>query len=355
MRTEYSTTDPESFLAGFAGRAGEPGYDQTRDNDIAECNRDFVWSEEMQRGLIESILSGFPIPTFTLCNKKVIDAGQRSTTLWRFRNDALTIEFDGFSGKFSQMVAERPDLVRMWDRCKISLMTVSDATQDEMSKLYEILNKHVPLTHGQLLKNRSHFPLVAMALAMLGRGSTVFPLLSILQNVWKSKVKSSKPLNEVTFTFQVLVASLFGTSYYHTNFFNHLLLITSKTTHDIANNMGNLRTILNTISNVDPQNLVARDKKADCFKRFIGAMIYDFHSKNFTSQQYEAKWSRFFRAAYDVLTKDELKGLVEVGTKRAHYSSRMQGISENVDNYLKGVPIPQKDTDNTDESSEYEA
>ena len=354
MRIEYSTTDPESFLEAFAGRVAMPKYDEKKPLHIAECNRDFVWNESMQRDLIESILIGHPIPTFTVCNNKLVDGGNRATTMHRFRNDELSIEFSGFSGTFSEMKIYRQDLIAMWYRCKLNRMIVTDATQDEMSKIYENLNKGVNLTHGQLLKNRSHYPLVSIALAMLSRGSATFRYLQLLHNVWKSKFKASKPLSELSFAFQFLIAALFGSSHYHTNFFNHLTYIMGKSSADIDGNMKNLRAILSTISNADPNNLVERKKKADCFKRFIGAMIHDFHAKAITSEQYDAKWTRFFRDAYNVLTKDQLKGLVDVGTKRAHFSSRMQGVSENVDKYLQGLPIPQTDAHANDDSSDDE-
>lgn len=343
MSIEYATTDPDSFLARFAGRMGMKGYDATKPMHIAECNRDFVWPEALQKGLIVSVLGGFPIPTITECNNAVVDGGNRATTLAKFRNDELVIEHANFTGTFSEMAQTRPDLVRMWDRCKINRMIVTGATPDQMSDVYENLNKGVSLTHGQLLKNRLHYPLVGMAMAMLGRTQDiVFPLAALLARAWKSKHgKASKGLGEVSLVFQVLVSALFGSAHYHASFFNHINYIMGKTMNDIHTNMRNLEFILNTIVKADTENVASPTRKAACFKRFIGAMIFDFHSKKLTTEQYEAKWVRFLQDAYNVLNAEQLTKLTDAGNKRGVLSTRLERVSENVTSYLAGAPIPQ--------------
>jgi Protein of unknown function DUF262 len=334
METIYITLPLLQFITSFAGRKNTPGYDESRKYKIAECNRDFVWTSEFQQGLIKSVLTGAPIPTIAICDNQIVDGGNRSTTLHQFVNNQFKVTLGDVEYDYDGVRAN-PELNNKWLSCQVNLMVTSNATEDQFAELYENLNKGMSLTHGQKLVNRDHYPLVLMALAMIGRTREVeFPLAALLSRVWKDSFKTTKTRSEVTLAFQILASALFGPDNFHMKFQYHIKLIKSVTTDQINENMGNLTRILTMIDNVDPDNTILRKTKIDIFKRFIGGIIYD--SRNMGAIDFQTKWNQFLRDAYTKLTRDQLKQLVDVGTLRAKAESRIKGLSDNVRMYNAG-------------------
>jgi hypothetical protein len=335
METIYITLPLLQFLTRFAGRKNTPGYDESRMYHIAECNRDFVWTSEYQEGLIKSVLTNAPIPTIAICNNQIVDGGNRSTTLHQFVNNQFKVTLDGDEYDYDGVRANAR-LNDKWHSCQVNLMVTSNANDDQFADLYENLNKGVKLTHGQMMMNRTHYPLVLMALAMIGRTrEVVFPLAALLSRVWKETFNTTKTRSEVTLAFQILAASLFGPDHYPAKFQNHIKLFRETSQAQIDEKMGNLSRILTVIDNVDPGNTILRKTKAEVFRRFNGAIIYDFH--NMGAVDFQTKWNQFLRLAYTELTSNQMKKLVDVGTKRAVSSSKNQAVSVNVREYLAGT------------------
>jgi hypothetical protein len=334
METIYITLPLLQFLTRFAGRKNTAGYDEGRMYHIAECNRDFVWSPEYQEGLIKSVLTNAPIPTIAICNNQIVDGGNRSTTLHQFVNNQFKVTLGGVEYDYDAVRANT-QLNDKWHSCQVNLMVTTNANDDQFADLYENLNKGVKLTHGQMMMNRTHYPLVLMALAMIGRtNEVVFPLTALLSRVWKETFNTTKTRSEVTLAFQILAASLFGPDHYPAKFQNHIKLFRETTQAQIDEKMGNLSRILTLIDNVDPGNTILRKTKAEVFKRFNGPIIYDFH--NMGAVDFQTKWNRFLRDAYTILSSKQMKKLVDVGTKRAVSSSKNEAVSANVRKYLDG-------------------
>ena len=332
METIYITLPLLQFLTRFAGRKNTVGYDESRMYHIAECNRDFVWTPEYQEGLIKSVLTNAPIPTIAICNNQIVDGGNRSTTLHQFVHNQFKVTLGGVEYDYDGVRANA-ELNNKWLSCQVNLMVTSNANNDQFADLYENLNKGVSLTHGQKLVNRDHYPLVLMALTMIGR-TGVFPLAALLSRVWKDTFNTTKTRSEVTLAFQIIASALFGPDNFHTKFYKHIELIQSTTVQHINEKMGNLSRILTMIDNVDPDNKILRKTKADIFKRFIGGIIYDYH--NMGAVDFQTKWNQFLRIAYTELSPKQLKKLVDVGTLRAKAESRIKGLSDNVREYLAG-------------------
>jgi hypothetical protein len=335
METIYITLPLLQFLTRFAGRKNTPGYDESRMYHIAECNRDFVWTPEYQEGLIKSVLTSAPIPTIAICNNQIVDGGNRSTTLHQFVNNQFKVTLGGVEYDYDAVRANA-QLNDKWHSCQVNLMVTSNANDDQFADLYENLNKGVKLTHGQMMMNRTHYPLVLMALAMIGRTrEVVFPLSAILSRVWKDTFNTTKTRSEVTLAFQILAASLFGPDHYPAKFQNHIKLFRETSQAQIDEKIGNLSRILTVIDNVDPGNTILRKTKAEVFKRFNGPIIYDFH--NMGAVDFQTKWNQFLRLAYTELSSNQMKKLVDVGTKRAVSSSKNEAVSVNVREYLAGT------------------
>lgn len=346
MNTTFQTTTIGDFLDNFAGRREMENYDDKKTIKIAECNRDFVWTLDMQQSFIRSILQGFPIPATCIANGQIIDGGNRSTTLWRFRNGAFKVKLqpDSEEMDYEKMCMDRT-LTRRWDSAVIPQQIIMNASSDQFAQIYENLNKGIKLTFGQLLENRKYRPWVAMAEALIGRGSSYYPDIELLHRVWTNSFKKTKNRGELGFAFQVLVGAALGPQHFHLSFAEHIPLIMGDTTPSF----GHLNVILDMIDSCDPERTVSAKKKKDIFKKFIGAIINDMHIMQ--ENDWREKWSAFIVQAYNSLTDKKIKKIINVGNLRANSSSRIAGVSENVRRFLQnnGVESDSEDESNSDE------
>ncbi len=346
MNTTFQTTTVSHFLDNFAGRRGMESYDDTKPIKIAECNRDFVWPLKMQKEFVRSILQGFPIPAMCIANGEILDGGNRSTTLWLYKNGAFTtsLEEGGVELDYTQMCNDRT-LTRRWDSAVIPQQIITNATPDQVAQIYENLNKGIRLTFGQLLENRRHRPWVALAEAMIGRGDAEYPDRDLLARVWSARFPRTKNRGELAFAFQVLVSAERGPNHFNQTFVEHVSLIMS----DVAPSSENLRAILEMIDLCDPDHTISMKKKKETFKKFIGAIIHDFHKMD--SVAWAEKWSEFIHMAYNTIEADEISSILDVGVLRANHASRILGISENVRRFLAGeLEIGEAVSDESSES-----
>lgn len=347
MRSSHTTRSIEDYLNDFAGREGMPGYDATKPIKIAEENRDFVWTDEMCKEFIKSIFAGFTIPLMTICDNLVMDGGNRSTVLMKWRRNEFTVTFGGWEGNYEAMT---PELSARWNRCVIPMTIITHANSLERSQIYENLNKGIVLTTGQLMKNRKYLPLVRTAMILMGHpvGGEISPrfvaIRELICKVWKTTFKHTKSMRELALMYMIIVGCQFGPAYCHTSFAKHLPTMLSTDAEDKID-LSNLEFLLETLRSIDPDNRVPPKKKEDIFKRFWGAMVYDLHTMS-SRAQFVEKWVTFCREAYDVLTPSQLKTLVDIGTARASNEARIQRLSEKVATFLqRGTTTPPTEGD----------
>lgn len=327
MRTAHTTRSIEDYLDDFAGRDGLFGYEPEKPIHIAEENRDFVWSLDMCKALIVSIFGCYSIPLMVICDNLVMDGGNRSTALMKWRNNEFTVQFGDWTGTYSEMPTE---LAGRWNRCMIPMTIITNATPQERSQIYENYNKGIVLTMGHKLWNRKYLPLVQMATALIGWGGGAFPFADVIHQVWRSVWTKTKTLNDLAFAYSILAGSMFGPHFFHTKFSEHVdkMLNTTEAQIDLTK----LQTICSTIQSVDPDRRVNPKIKEQVFKKFIGAMIFDIH--NMSRAAFEEKWTAFCGKAYTIMTKDDMKRVIDVGTARATNDLRIQRLSTNVSVYL---------------------
>lgn len=347
MITRHTTQSIEDFLDDFAGRAGMEGFNSDRRIHIAEENREFVWPQSMQQGLIVSIFDGFAIPLMVICDDQLMDGGNRATSLMLWRQNKFTVKFGEWEGNYDAMV-QHPILAGRWNRCVIPMTLIHNATKEERSQIYENYNKGIVLSFGQRLLNRSRCKPVETALRMLGRGDSDFELKELLSNVWQSKWRKTKTLTELGLAYQIIISSMFGPAYFHTKFHSHLDKILHTETVDLTN----LKFICEVIRDADVENAIDKKKKAMIFKKFIGAIIYDLHSGEISRESFRDKWTVFYRKAYLNITSEQLKTIIDVKTDRGDNLSRVRRLSLNVSTYLDGTlleTLSHEDDDDDDE------
>jgi hypothetical protein len=336
MRTRLTQIALDDLVDGFTGRDGMQGYDSEKHIKLYELNRDFVWDLVMQEGLITSVLTGYPIPPITTCNGFIVDGGNRTTTLWRFKNNLFSIKLNGVEHKY-ETVSNNRDLTKLWDKCQVPVVEITEATSDNISDIYQNLNNGVKLTIGQLLENRKHIPIVDAALSILGRSqnNAQYPHRELTTRVWNKVFKKSKTRTEVAFAFQLLVGTMYGPHYFHTSFSRHVEDILTK--RATAVDFTRLGTLLAILDEVDPDNVVPRAKKSICFRKFAGAMIHDMWDTSMSLDEMKKKWQAMFLKAYNVLEAKHLKAIFEVGTDRAMNDTRIMAVSKNVQKFLDGT------------------
>lgn len=123
----------------------------TGDNDIfvPEYQREFVWDEERQSKLIESITLGLPIPIIFLAEDQngrleIVDGSQRIRTLAAFLTGELVLEgldkLTEMNGiKFDDLHASRK---RKINNTPIRMIVLSEAaTEDVRNDLFERINR----------------------------------------------------------------------------------------------------------------------------------------------------------------------------------------------------------------------
>jgi hypothetical protein len=347
MITTHTTRSIEDYLNDFAGRRDMAGYDDAKRIKIGEENRDFVWSQEMCESLVTSIFAGFTVPLMVICDDSVLDGGNRSTALMKWRMNEFKVKFGDWEGDYAAMSLSLP-LSARWNRCVIPMTIIANATREERSQIYENYNKGIVLTCGQQLWNRKYLPLVKLALSLIVSGDD-FPadLRTLIHKVWRSKWKSTKTRSSLAFAYSVLAGSMFGPAHFHTKFHVHLDKMMDVTAAQI--DLSNLRFICGVIEGTtDPNFFGVAKKKEFFFQKFIGAMIHD----SFTTShaEFSDKWKNFAEV-YSQLTKEQLKGIIDVKTDRANNFSRVQRLSRNVSEFLEGV---EHDGDGSADSSDSE-
>ena len=122
-----------------------------------DFQRDFIWGEEKQSKLIESVIMRIPLPVFYLAENEegrmvVVDGLQRLSTFHRFVHDELRLKLPDRKGfnrkKFSELP---PKIKNRIEDCNLVLY-VMDSKVPERARLdiFERVNGGVPLSRQQM-------------------------------------------------------------------------------------------------------------------------------------------------------------------------------------------------------------
>lgn len=122
-----------------------------------EFQRDFIWSDDQQSKLIESVLLRIPLPVFYLAEDEqgrmiVVDGLQRLSTFQRFVNNQLRLKLpeqpDLDQKRFGDL---SPKLQNRVEDCNLILYVI-DAKVPERARLdiFDRVNSGVPLTRQQM-------------------------------------------------------------------------------------------------------------------------------------------------------------------------------------------------------------
>jgi len=122
-----------------------------------DFQRDFIWKEEMQSKLIESVLMRIPLPVFYLAEDEqgrmiVVDGLQRLSTFQHFHNDKLHLKLPKQKELDGKCFADlSPKLQNRVEDCNLTLYII-DAKVPEQARLdiFERVNSGIALTRQQM-------------------------------------------------------------------------------------------------------------------------------------------------------------------------------------------------------------
>lgn len=122
-----------------------------------EFQRDFIWPEDKQSKLIESVLMRIPLPVFYLAEDEqgrmvVVDGLQRLSTFQRFVNNNLKLKLpEQVELNLKRFKDLSPKLQNRLEDCNLILYII-DAKVPERARLdiFERVNSGVPLTRQQM-------------------------------------------------------------------------------------------------------------------------------------------------------------------------------------------------------------
>jgi len=122
-----------------------------------EFQREFIWPEDKQSKLIESVLMRIPLPVFYLAEDEdgkmiVVDGLQRLSTFQRFVNNELQLKLPDQSELHKKRFKDlSPKLQNRLEDCNLILYVI-DAKIPERARLdiFDRVNSGVPLTRQQM-------------------------------------------------------------------------------------------------------------------------------------------------------------------------------------------------------------
>jgi hypothetical protein len=167
ITTETIQTTIGALNSQFAGREGDIDYKATNLVHIHRRQRPYVWNQEMQSILLDSIITGYYIPPIIsssvyehcCCDNKirekreVLDGGNRITTFRRILNGYIRELTD----------AERTTILSF----PITFVVMRGMTNKEQCTMFRRLNKNIKVSDGQLYAMSDDSLLVKEALALL--------------------------------------------------------------------------------------------------------------------------------------------------------------------------------------------
>ena len=143
---------------------------------VPEYQRDYVWKLPSQQKLINSVMTGFPIPSIMVTQDEmnrysIEDGQQRLETLYRFRNNQFSYEGRNYSDftDFEKKVFLDYNLL---------IIDTTGASLDDQTEIYDRLNQGMALSDGEKFFNRRSKKLVNLTEQLImTRGAGIHALV----------------------------------------------------------------------------------------------------------------------------------------------------------------------------------
>lgn len=117
-----------------------------------EYQRELVWNFSKRALLVDSMITGLIVPPVFLAKEGgkllVIDGGQRLQSMVGFARGEFTVQLDGIRTYYRDLPRE---LRARFDGYPLGVVTIQEATDDELRELFLRLQLGMPLTSGEKL------------------------------------------------------------------------------------------------------------------------------------------------------------------------------------------------------------
>lgn len=141
--------------------------------DIPEHQREYCWDLPRQKKFIESILSGYPIPSFLMSERRadpkptLEDGRQRLTTVSRFFRNLFSVEWPPSSGSHLNYSDLKEDDRNQINKTNICIISFSKAKDDDRIKIFNRFNSGIVLSPGEHYHAQHASPLVSFVKELL--------------------------------------------------------------------------------------------------------------------------------------------------------------------------------------------
>lgn len=289
IRTETIQTNVGDLNDSFAGRVGSPGYDANRVVHIHRRNRAYVWTPEMAKSLLDSMVRRFYVPPIITVEtvsggtvqRHVVDGGNRITTWRKLLND----DFMKLTDEQRRVVVTFP----------ITLVVMRGLSGESQSLMFRRINKNKSVSNGQLYAmSVDDSPVVREAVSLLE--DRAYPLrVRITDHFFDTTEKPDDAGRNMLANAVCMVAGAAWGPRYITKHFDTLL---PKMERDIDRSvvttmLGLVFDILDRTTAIVPLVDGRRRKGQWNTGRFLGCILYDLHMKSDNIAAVQDKWVQY--------------------------------------------------------------
>jgi len=311
ITTETIQTTIGALNAQFAGREGDIDYEPTKLVHIHRRQRPYVWNQEMQTVLLDSILTGYYIPpiisssVFETCScdnkirekREVLDGGNRITTFRRILNGYIRELTD----------AERTAIMSY----SITFVVMRGMTNKAQCTMFRRLNKNIKVSDGQLYAMSDDSNLVKEALAFLNDDN--YPLRGlILEHFFDTRGADNNGRKNLENAVALVSGALNGPHYITKSYNIQEEKVESHEPIDrniIIDILSNVFHIFTLANQVLPLTDRRKLKSQLTVGKWLGAMLYDILTHPNEIEETQNRWAKYIIAVRrrDMFAEDASK------------------------------------------------
>jgi len=323
VTTENINITLSTLNFNFSGRRGTQDYDETKMYHIDRRNRAFVWTREMQLGLLDSIMQGYPIPPIYVSSKiengreirAVMEGGNRITTIRRLLN-----------GDVRELTPEEKHKVETYS---IIIVVMRNLITRQTRELFRRLNKNIKVSDGQLYSmSEDDSPLVAEALALLNDDD--YPLRSAITEYFSVKQDKDNDGRGILANAVALISgAINGVSFITKSFDRQTPMVECQTPIDrerLVTILSNVFDVFRQADNIIELNSRSQKRAQFTIGKYLGAILYDILMNPNSIQNIQAKWT-----AYLVRVRN--------GTEDAEEAVKISGAQNICPDRLKRISV----------------
>jgi hypothetical protein len=284
-----------------------------------DFQRDFIWPEDKQSKLIESVLMRIPLPVFYLAEDEngkmiVVDGLQRLSSFKRFVNNELKLKLPDQSDLNKKTFSDlSPKLQNRVEDCNLVLYII-DAKVPERARLdiFERVNAGVPLTRQQM-RNCLY---IGKGTRFLRREANTDIFIQATGNSLNSKTMRDREFVNRFCAFDIL-----GFENYRGDMDDFLAQCLTKmnkmSDYDIDRLSKRFRNSMENNFIVFEKHAFRKHNSLEEDRSVLNASLWDVFStglSNYSSSIIEAKAEKIRFSFYDLLSDEDFYKSISVGT-----------------------------------------